>query len=80
MLSKSDTKINFLVAFHTTHTARQRREVERTPGIIMKVSLIGCGSRCWQWSIDTIYVPQEPRLAGWQAHNFSSEAGCCQLF
>ena len=43
MLSKSDldTKIN-LIAFHMTHTARKSREVERTSGIVMKVSPIRC--------------------------------------
>ena len=40
MLSKSDTKINFLIAFHTTHMARQSREVERTSGIIMNLKVI----------------------------------------
>ena len=84
MLSKSDTKINFLIAFHTTHMARQSREVERTSGIIMNLKVIPIrgGSRYQRerWSIDAIYVSQEPRSVGCQAHNFSSEAGCCQLF
>jgi len=37
MLSKSDTKINFLMTFHTTHRARQSREVGRGSGIIVRV-------------------------------------------
>jgi len=81
MLSKSDTNINlnFSIAFHTTQTARQSREVERTSGIITKVSpmiRVEAGARESGGARRDICTTR-PRSV-WQAHNFSSEVGCCQ--